>query len=559
MPQIADLEIAATWDEIELEAALRGEGAEAEPAPSAATVSSLSEALRAVEDLQRLPKTERKRRAEELLRTLTSALSTPVPELESAPHPAEPIAAPEPPAAEPIAELPQVSELMLQEPAVAKPVAESPQVSELVLQEPPAADPVGETPKISEPRAEALPTAETVEAPLEISEPLAEELSSAPAAALAEVADSSAQDSASAETVEAPPEIAGFPSEEPLPALFPEGAEAAAAEEPVQESPEPCGSAPVAEVTAVEDPAAETALDGSAAEATVEAAPEPSSLPAAASEPYPIPKFLATECPSLELEQPDSLIPFRTAAAACAVIGAVLLIYFGSSQELGIAARPNLGASEPMETRTAPREIPLSLAMRQAFVAEPPAYSPATEPLRSYRPPFVGFDFLDDPAPPPPSAAKAEPPVPETTPPVATPAEIPSEPPPEAQIVPQAPAEETAVLTSAPTADADLAALVKRGDALLKAGDIAAARSAYERAAAGGSAKAEIGVGKTYDPLVLAKLGARGVRGDPVQAASWYARAGEAGDEEGQQRLHALISGLSDCMLAQGACAPRKP
>jgi len=117
--------------------------------------------------------------------------------------------------------------------------------------------------------------------------------------------------------------------------------------------------------------------------------------------------------------------------------------------------------------------------------------------------------------------------------------------------------EEVAALPPAPSSD--IAALIKRGDDLLKAGDVAAARSAYERAAAQGNAKAQIGVGKTYDPLVLAKLGARGVRGDPVQAASWYARAGEAGDEEGQRRLHALISGLSDCMLSQGTCANRKP
>jgi hypothetical protein len=91
---------------------------------------------------------------------------------------------------------------------------------------------------------------------------------------------------------------------------------------------------------------------------------------------------------------------------------------------------------------------------------------------------------------------------------------------------------------------------------LLKAGDIVAARAAYERAA-GGNPKAQIGVGKACDPL--AKLGTRGVRGDLVQAASWYAHAGESGDAEGQQRLHALISGLSDCMLAQGTCAARKP
>jgi len=267
---------------------------------------------------------------------------------------------------------------------------------------------------------------------------------------------------------------------------------------------------------------------------------EPSSLPVAAAEPYSIPKFLTTECPALEPEHPDSLIPLPTVAAACALVGAVLLIYFGSSPEFGVAARPLLGAGLLAETRAAPPEIPPSIAVRQAFVAEPPAYSASSVPVRSYRPPFVGFDFLDQAVPVEASAAKAEPA------------------PPQVQVVPQPHAEETAALPPAAT-DADSAALIKRGDALLKAGDIAAARSAFERAAAGGSAKAAIGVGKTYDPLVLAKLGARGVRADAVQAASWYARASEAGDEEGQQRLDALISGLSDCMLTQGACTPRKP
>jgi TPR repeat protein len=122
-----------------------------------------------------------------------------------------------------------------------------------------------------------------------------------------------------------------------------------------------------------------------------------------------------------------------------------------------------------------------------------------------------------------------------------------------------APASAAAPMALPPAPSAEAVALVKHGDELLKAGDVAAARSAYERAAAGGSAKAQIGVAKTYDPLVLATLGVRGVRGDPVQAAAWYARAGEAGDQEGQARLHALIAGLSDCLLAQGTCAPRKP
>jgi TPR repeat protein len=291
------------------------------------------------------------------------------------------------------------------------------------------------------------------------------------------------------------------------------------------------------------DSASEIGASAPSAEPTPEAAPEAAPVQTAAAQTDSIPKFLATECASLEVEQPDSLIPFRTALAACALVAAVVLIYFWSSQEFGLAARTIAGTSGVSESRVLAPEIPPSVAVRQAFVAAPPAYSAASEPVRVYRPPFVGFDFLDESGAPP-AAAKTE----------MEPEPAPSQ---AALVVPQSSAEETAALPPSPSSD--LAALIKRGDALLKAGDIAAARSAYERAAAGGNAKAQIGVAKTYDPLVLAKLKTRGVRGDPVQAASWYARASEAGDEEGQQRLQALIAGLSDCMLSQGACAPRKP
>jgi len=508
MPQVADPVIAATWDEIELEAALRDPTAEP---PPAGTAPSLSEALRAVEELKRLPKAERKRRAEELLLALTSA----APSGEQTPEPSlsEPISSEETQATEPAAVSPEIFEPPTQ---VSVPIETaagvSLEVSETQAQGSPSASfAAGMSPDITEPVAQVLLDPE----------PVAEASS-----AIAEL------------SPEQPPPSDGMAVEAPL---------------------ELCAPTPIGKIAAVEDSAGKPAPNARIAEPTPEAVREPSSPPPAAAEPYSIPKFLATECPSRELEHPDSLIPLRSALAACAVVGAVLLIYFGSSQEFGVAARPIVGARNLAEMPAAPANISPSVAVRQAFVTEPPAYSAASEPVRSYRPPFVGFDFLDDTASPVPTAAKAEA------------AQEPSPPPPQAVIMPPPPVEETAALSPPPAEetmassslppapDADLAALLKRGDALLKAGDIAAARSAYERAATTGSAKAEIGVGKTYDPLVLAKLGARGVRGDPVEAASWYARAGEAGDEEGQQRLHALISGLSDCMLSQGACAPRKP
>ncbi len=100
-----------------------------------------------------------------------------------------------------------------------------------------------------------------------------------------------------------------------------------------------------------------------------------------------------------------------------------------------------------------------------------------------------------------------------------------------------APAEDAA---SPPLPAAEAEALIRRGDELLGTGDIAAARSAYERAAAGGNRLAALGVAKTYDPIFLAQTGVRGLRGDPARAALWYGKAAAAGDRDAQQRLRRL-------------------
>ena len=75
-----------------------------------------------------------------------------------------------------------------------------------------------------------------------------------------------------------------------------------------------------------------------------------------------------------------------------------------------------------------------------------------------------------------------------------------------------------------------IAALMKRGDELLRIGDISAARLAYERAAAGGSARAMTALGMTYDPSFLSRTNARGIRPDPAVAAEWYRKAAALGD-----------------------------
>ena len=81
---------------------------------------------------------------------------------------------------------------------------------------------------------------------------------------------------------------------------------------------------------------------------------------------------------------------------------------------------------------------------------------------------------------------------------------------------------------------------MKRGDELIGIGDISGARLVYERAAAGGSAKAMTALGMTHDPGFLGRANARGIRPDPVIAAEWYRKAAALGDAEAAARMQQL-------------------
>ena len=75
---------------------------------------------------------------------------------------------------------------------------------------------------------------------------------------------------------------------------------------------------------------------------------------------------------------------------------------------------------------------------------------------------------------------------------------------------------------------------------MLAVGDVSAARRLYERAADAGSGEAAAAAGKTYDPSILALIGAVGIRPDPEQAASWYRRAVALGDQQAARWLKEL-------------------
>jgi hypothetical protein len=86
----------------------------------------------------------------------------------------------------------------------------------------------------------------------------------------------------------------------------------------------------------------------------------------------------------------------------------------------------------------------------------------------------------------------------------------------------------------------EIAMLLDRGKADLMDGDISAARLLLQRAADAGNADAALTLGSTYDPSVLARLGAFGVQGDAAQAREWYQKAKALGSGFASEQLAKL-------------------
>jgi len=83
----------------------------------------------------------------------------------------------------------------------------------------------------------------------------------------------------------------------------------------------------------------------------------------------------------------------------------------------------------------------------------------------------------------------------------------------------------------------EITALIDRGTALLKRGDLATARLLLRRAAEAGSADAALMLGSTFDPHFIQQLGAIGIEPDVARARQWYEKAAVLGSEAASQRL----------------------
>jgi hypothetical protein len=88
----------------------------------------------------------------------------------------------------------------------------------------------------------------------------------------------------------------------------------------------------------------------------------------------------------------------------------------------------------------------------------------------------------------------------------------------------------------------DIARLLKRGEALLAGGEIAAARAVFRRLADNGESQAAFALAETYEQSTIERLGARGLVADKVMAQMWYERAKDLGSTEAQRRLEVLVS-----------------
>jgi TRAP-type uncharacterized transport system substrate-binding protein len=86
----------------------------------------------------------------------------------------------------------------------------------------------------------------------------------------------------------------------------------------------------------------------------------------------------------------------------------------------------------------------------------------------------------------------------------------------------------------------EIVVLLKRGQELMRNGDLAAARLVLRHAAEAKSAEAALTLGATYDPVILRELRVYGFSADIGMARTWYEKAKELGSPEATRRLDIL-------------------
>jgi hypothetical protein len=112
-------------------------------------------------------------------------------------------------------------------------------------------------------------------------------------------------------------------------------------------------------------------------------------------------------------------------------------------------------------------------------------------------------------------------------------------------VLPPSPAADPVAPARPPVRELDpesIKLLMQQGEQFVASGDLVAARLVYRRAAESGNAAAALALGATFDPVVLAKIGVKGMGADIEKARSWYEKAKEFGSPEAPRRLEMLAN-----------------
>lgn len=194
-----------------------------------------------------------------------------------------------------------------------------------------------------------------------------------------------------------------------------------------------------------------------------------------------------------------------------------------TQERVDVAAVPEA----PPPLTTVPRRTPGA----QAPAPQPPAAQPPAPPAQR----------VERAAPPPVQTVERTPPAPQRTPPVqnverAAPAPVIERPAPP-QVAERTPQPATRSLDAA-----EVDVLVKQGQQFVAAGDFVTARLVFQRAAEAGNAAAALALGASYDPVVLSRLGVRGVDADVGKARAWYQKAKDFGAPDADRRLSTLAN-----------------
>jgi hypothetical protein len=220
----------------------------------------------------------------------------------------------------------------------------------------------------------------------------------------------------------------------------------------------------------------------------------------------------------------------RIVLRLCAVAGVAALVAWASislpTLTVSLPFKPHIG--EMVDAILIPALAPAAAPA----TASVPTSAPASESELPATP--VKVEHIHVAMAPLPVATET--PVPPASGPVAIPQATPSPAPALPEPAPAAtPPQQTA--EPATLAPDEIAMLIKRGKDLLGSGDISAARLLLRRAAEAGNADAALAFGSTFDPAVITRLGAIGVRGDAAKAREWYEKAAALGSNTASQQI----------------------